>query len=99
MILGSINSIEHYTEFFSMIIAFPQQTTRPMMRLVMATALMAVAMFYGIAASAHERPDSLANLSKALSPAVVNISTTMLVDGIRGTFDEVVNHNKSVVTQ
>mgnify|MGYP006218547063 CR=1 FL=1 len=63
-----------------MIIAFPQQTTRPMMRLVMATALMAVAMFYGIAASAHERPDSFANLSKALSPAVVNISTTTLVD-------------------
>ena len=63
-----------------MIIAFPQQTTRPMMRLVMATALMAVAMFYGIATSAHERPDSFANLSKALSPAVVNISTTTLVD-------------------
>ena len=57
-----------------MIIAFPQQTTRPMMRLVMATALMAVAMFYGIATSAHERPDSFANLSKALSPAVVNLS-------------------------
>ena len=44
-----------------------------------ATALTII--FFSVALSAADRPDSFADLAERLSPSVVNISTTTIVNG------------------